>query len=157
MSRRDHHSTSHNDKQNDEKQRNEYLVVYWKRILLHPVQNTDIRRQRILQQSSRQTASRPSTANILLRSGTIHFKKSKSSDPEIFTTFSKYVGKKRKEKETKNHTETERNTETKAYRKKESTLCHCRWPQQGGQRHPCQQQQQQRQLPQSKTVKKTQR
>jgi hypothetical protein len=45
---------------------------------------------------------------ILLRSGTIHFKKRKSSDPEIFTTFSKYVGKKRKEKETKSHRDREK-------------------------------------------------
>lgn len=108
MSRRDHHSTSHNDKQNDEKQRNEYLVVYWKTYSSSPCAKH--RHQAATYSATKQQKDGKSALHsyILLRFSTIHFKKSKSSDPEIFTTFSKYVGKERKEKETKSHRDREK-------------------------------------------------
>ncbi len=90
------------------KQRNEYLVVYWKTYSSSPCAKH--RHQAATYSATKQQKDGKSALHsyILLRFSTIHFKKSKSSDPEIFTTFSKYVGKERKEKETKSHRDREK-------------------------------------------------
>jgi len=87
------------------------------------VQNTDIRRQRILQQSSRKTASRPSTAISFFDQVQSTSKRAKSSDPEIFTTFSKYVGKERKEKETKSHRDREKHRDKSIQKERRKVPC----------------------------------